>query len=296
VTELSQIYDLMRASPMNDWVGGSDPEKVGDACVNVLRRHVRLNGASKVLDFGCGIGRGLVSLHKAGVRPTKIVGMDIMPPVIEFCEQNIAPTVPNTTFELIEGMNDHYDRFIDERDRASHDDLRKKYQGYFTDGYAFSVFTHVTQDDFQKLLDFVSSMMKPGGRFLFTCFELNAFSRHMVLSGQSMFPLDRQRMMDAQDVFIANADDPLSFIAFDADLIRDMVWKAGMTITRVSYGCWMGGGIGESLQDVIVCTKLPELKKIDDVEMTPLVRREPDRPMTPPWPKRLRRYLKRRLG
>lgn len=111
---------------------------------------------------------------------------------------------------------------------------------------------------------------------MFICFELNEFSRHMVLAGQAMFPLDRQRMHDAGDVFIANANDPLAFIAFGNSLIRQMVWQAGMAVTKVSYGCWMGGGIGDGLQDAIVCTKLPALKTGDDVQMTPLVRREPN--------------------
>lgn len=292
VAEFSEIYEAMRATPMNDWVGGSDPEQVGDACVALLRSLVQLNGESRVLDFGCGIGRGLVSLHKSGIRPRQLVGMDIMPPVIDFCEQHIAPRLANTQFELIEGANDHYDRFIEQRDRQSHAALSAKYCDHFTDGYAFSVFTHVTRDDFQKLLTFVASMMKPGGRFLLTCFELNAYSRHMVMAGQSMFPLDRQRMADAGDIFIANPDDPLAFIAFDAGLIRDMVWRAGMAVTKVKYGCWMGGGIGDGLQDLIVCTKLPTIKDAQDVPMTALVARDPVA-KSQSFPARARKLLRR---
>ncbi len=295
MADLAPIYDLMRATPMNDWVGGSDPERVGDGCVALLRRLVRLTPNSRVLDFGCGIGRGLVSLHKAGVHPKQLVGMDIMPPVIDFCAEHIAPVLPNVAFELIEGANDHYDHFIEARPRESHASLTQKYQNNFTDGYAFSVFTHVTQEDFQTLLNFVATMMAPGGRFLFTCFELNAYSRHMVLAGQSMFPLDRQRMADADNIFIANPDDPLAFIAFDEALIREMVWKSGMAVTKVSYGCWMGGGIGESLQDAIVCTKLPPLKQSDAVPMTPLVDRAPHDPRRRTLPSRFKRWMRSRL-
>lgn len=276
MVNLAHIYDQMRASPMNDWVGGSDPEMVGDACIAILTRLLPLGGHSRILDFGCGIGRGLVSLHKAGIRPQQLVGMDIMPPVIDFCEQHIAPHLPNTRFELSEGANDHYDRFIEQRERKSPAALTEAYRDNFTDAYAFSVFTHLNQADFQTMLHFVSSMLKPGGRFMFTCFELNEFSRHMVLAGQSIFPLDLDRMREAGDVFIAQPDDPLAFIAFDNSLIRKMVWQAGMAVTKVSYGCWMGGGVGDGLQDAIVCTKLPVLKAVEDVQMTPLVQREPE--------------------
>lgn len=273
--DFKDIYDAMRSSPMNDWVGGSDPEIVGDACVGILKRLVAINGESKVLDFGCGIGRGLTSLYKSGVHPAHLVGMDIMPPVIDFCDTHIAPKIDNINFELICGNNDHYDRFIEGIKGNSYSDLSKKYQEHFNVGYAFSVFTHVTEHDFQKLMNFVSSMLLPGGRFLFTCFELNAFSRSMVQAGQSMFPLDAEKLRNSGDIFMANDDDPLAFIAFDEALIRKMVWQAGMAITKVEYGCWMGGRIGGGLQDAIICTKLPAPLAQSDIIYTPLVERPP---------------------
>ncbi|MFC3439841.1 methyltransferase domain-containing protein [Sphingobium rhizovicinum] len=280
MSELSHIFDQMRASPMNDWVGGSDPELVGDASIGILTRLLPLHNQSRILDFGCGIGRGLVSLWKAGVRPEQLIGMDIMPPVIDFCDQQIAPYLPGTKFELITGANHHYDAFIDRQAGKSQSALSEQYRDNFTDAYAFSVFTHVTQADFQSLLHFVSSMLRPGGRFMFTCFELNDFSRHMVLSGQALFPLDPERMRRAGDVLTGNDADPLAFIAFDRALIQKMVWNAGMAITKVDYGCWMGGGLGGGLQDAIVCTKLPLLQAVDQIQHTALVAR--DAPATEP--------------
>ncbi|MCI4590751.1 class I SAM-dependent methyltransferase [Sphingobium sp. BYY-5] len=270
----AEIFDVMRGDSMNDWVGGSDPEAVGDASAVIMRRLLPLhNGTSRVLDFGCGIGRGLVSLRKTGLEPSAIVGMDIMPPVIDFCNNYIRPNLNNTWFELINDKNDHYDRFISQSGGKGREKLALEYDNYFSDGYAFSVFTHVTKEDFGGLLKFISSMMIPGGRFLLTCFELNEFSRYMINKGQSIFPLDNHVMWEDGNILVGNESDPLGFIAFDRSLIEKMAWDAGMAITKVEYGCWMGGGIGSSLQDVMICTKLPELVAREEVKMTPLVDR-----------------------
>lgn len=270
----SDIFELMRKSPMNDWVGGSDPEAVGKASMQIVHRLTPVqNGVSRVLDFGCGIGRGLVALRAMGLAPQEIVGMDIMPAVIDFCNQNIQSNLDRVKFELINDRNDHYDQFISKNDGKSREQLAQEYNGSFDIGYAFSVFTHVTKKDFAGLLKFVSAMMKPGGRFVMTCFELNEFSRHMIEHGQAIFPLENRVMHDDGKIMIANDYDPLAFIAFDRESVAQMVWDAGMAITKVEYGCWMGGGIGSSLQDVIICTKLPDLISRENIQMTALVDR-----------------------
>lgn len=270
----SEIFDLMRATPMNDWVGGSDPEMVGQASSAIVTRLLPLPGTAKILDFGCGIGRVLASLRKQGVVSQPIVGMDIMPPVVDFCNAHLKPNMPGLNFELINDKNDHYDQFIEQNSGKSQDVLTLEYKNYFNVGYAFSVFTHVTKQDFGSLLKFVSSMMVPGGRFLFTCFELNEFSRYMIRHGQSMFPLTNKEEWEGGQILVGDGRDPLAFIAFDRSLVEQMVWDAGMAITKVEYGCWMGGSIGASLQDVMICTKLPTLLTPDKIVTTALVDRE----------------------
>lgn len=267
-----ELFELMRKSPMNDWVGGTDPESVGDASAHYMRHLLPITNDSRILDFGCGIGRGLASLRKTHPL-AEIVGMDIMPPVIDFCRSEIATRFSNTKFELIDDSNDHYDQFIGNEVRKPKAQLSKEYASHFTDGYAFSVFTHVTKEDFGGLLKFISSMMVPGGRFLMTCFELNRYSRHMIEQGQSVFPFEDHVFEDGGDVLIGHKDDPLAFIAFDRQLIEKMVWDAGMAITKVEYGGWMGGGVGSALQDMMICTKLPELVAKDKVKFAQTVDR-----------------------
>lgn len=271
--EIKVIFDAMRVSPMNDWVGGTDPESVGDATAAIVQDLTPPGSESKILDFGCGIGRGMVSLLKLIPTPSALVGIDIMPPVIKFCDEHIKPVYPFAKFELLDDSNIHYDQFIDGQPRSSKEAIVEKYASSFTHAYAFSVFTHIARKDFEGLLRFIYALMAPGGRFLFTCFSLTEHSRSMITNGQSIFPFQESTFVDDGDVFLGNKSDPLAFIAFDQTLLERIVWGAGLVITKVQYGCWMGGNIGASLQDVFVVTKPFELQKDGEVVMTPLVDR-----------------------
>jgi SAM-dependent methyltransferase len=269
---ISQIFEKMRSTEMNNWVGGSDPEAVGDASAEIVRRLMPVSSESRVLDLGCGIGRGMLSLLRGGL-PAQVVGMDIMPPVISFCQENIAPHFPQVSFDLIEGSNDHYDQFIDGAARKPLEQVKLEYKGIFNIAYAFSVFTHVDRKDFVDLLKLVETMLAPGGYFLFTCFTLNEFSRKMIDHRQTIFPLVDKVYVDGGDVLWGDKADPLAFIAFDKALIEAMAWEAGLAIMKVEYGCWMGGGIGSSLQDVVIVRKPLPMAGQNEIEFTPIVDR-----------------------
>lgn len=268
----SEIFEKMRATEMNNWVGGSDPEAVGDASAEIVRRLMPVSSDSRVLDFGCGIGRGTLSLLRGGL-PAKLVGMDIMPPVIAFCQENIARHFQQVSFDLIEGSNDHYDQFIGGFERKPLDQVKEEYKDFFNIAFAFSVFTHVDRKDFVNLLKLVESMLAPGGYFLFTCFTLNEFSRKMIDHKQTIFPLTDKVYVDGGDVLWGDKADPLAFIAFDKALIEAMAWQAGLAIMKVEYGCWMGGNIGSSLQDVVIVRKPLPLAGQNEIEFTPVVDR-----------------------
>lgn len=272
MADFSAIFEKMRATEMNGWVGGSDPEAVGDASAYIIQRLMPVSAESNVLDFGCGIGRGMVSLLK-DVVPARAVGMDIMPPVISFCQENIAPHFAQTRFELIEGSNDHYDQFIGGQVRKPVSQVSEEYKDFFDAAYAFSVFTHIDRNDFVDLLKFVYGMLKPGGYFLFTCFTLTEFSRKMIEHRQAIFPLTDCCYVDEGQVFWGDKSDPLAFIAFDKMLLEAMAWEAGLSIMKVEYGCWMGGNIGASLHDLIVVRKPLPMVGREEIAFTPLMDR-----------------------
>ena len=273
MTTTSTIFEKMRSTEMNDWVGGSDPEAVGDASADIIRRLLPLTPDSHVLDFGCGIGRGMVSLLKSEPRPAALVGMDIMPPVIQFCKDNIALHFDNVNFELIEGSNDHYDQFIGSDERKSVYTITSSYASRFSAAYAFSVFTHVDKKDFVDLLKLIYAVMAPGGYFLFTCFTLTDFSRAMIEQRQSLFPFLNAAFVDDGNILWGDRSDPLAFIAYDKHLLEAMTWESGFALMKVEYGVWMGGNLGSSLHDLVVVRKPMPLVSSDQIVFTPLVDR-----------------------
>jgi SAM-dependent methyltransferase len=254
------IFDEIRQSEMNDWVGGMDPETIGDACLAILARYVTINSNSRLLDFGCGVGRVLLSMLKHKPQVGHVTGLDILPQLITFCETHIASAFPQTRFELIQGRNEHYDRFL-AMARAgtakSHAQLQSEHAAAFTAAYAFSVFTHVEVADFRSLLALLSNLLQPGGTLLFTAFLLTPYSRHSIQEGTTMFSLADAATEAQGNVLIGNVADRLSFIAFDLSLVEQMVFEAGLVLTHVEHGSWAGGNVyfSPSGQDVVVCRR-----------------------------------------
>lgn len=276
MSDVSRIYDLIKQSEMNDWVGGSDPELVGNACYGILNRYISMNESSRLLDFGCGIGRVLLSVLKHRASVTQITGFDIMPQVVKFCEANIAPAFPNSSFELIGGSNDHYDQFINAAGSnvaINNEQVVHKYAGKFSGAYAFSVFTHVEMDDFRSLLKLLVRLLEPGGELLFTAFLLTPFSRRAIDQRVCLFPFGDTAYEADGMVFTGNITDRLGFIAFDLALVEQMVFEAGLVITHVEHGAWPGSGFSSSLQDVIVCRRPYE--STGAIQHVPTVARPP---------------------
>jgi hypothetical protein len=100
-------------------------------------------------------------------------------------------------------------------------------------------------------------LLEPGGTLLFTAFLLTPYSRRSIQEGTTMFPFADAATEAQGDIFIGNAADRLSFIAFDLCLVEQMVFDAGLILTHVEHGSWAGGNVyfSPSGQDVVVCRR-----------------------------------------
>lgn len=257
MTNLVSIYNAMRNSDLNSRVGGSDPEEVGKACYYLLQRHLNLNADCNILDFGCGIGRVMLQILESQ-QYKSAVGMDIMPEVIEFCEEHLTGIYRDVSFELVSGQNNHYDKYISGQVGKSVEQMRAAYGEQFQSAYAFSVFTHIDYNDFTALLRDVSYYLVKGGKFMFTAFALTSYSRSQIRKEGALFKFPRGSYEMSDSVFIGDRDDRLAFIAYDIALLAQIVEQAGLIITDIDFGAWTGSGVGRSLQDVIVCQKSPD--------------------------------------
>jgi SAM-dependent methyltransferase len=254
---VARIFETMRHSEMNSWVGGSDPETIGDASYRTLKKYIELNDNSKLLDFGCGIGRVALSVIKHTPNISCIIGLDIVPQFVDFCRENISTAFPQARFQRVKGRNDHYDKYIAAAPVKSvhEDEALSTLSASFTGAYAFSVFTHVDIGDFGSLLQSLLDYLKPGGELLFTAFLLTPFSRNAIDAKTASIAFGDCGYESNGRIFIGNRRDRLAFVAYDLSSVEQVAYEAGLTITHVDYGSWTGASFSSSLQDVIVCRR-----------------------------------------
>lgn len=264
--DFSRLFDAMRRSEMNRWVGDGDPELIGNIGTSFLLRHIPVNGGERVLDFGCGVGRVALALLRQRPNIQALTGIDIVPRITEFCSTTFGAHFPNVNFELLSDRNEHYERFKNDapsRSNAtpprSRNELITAYAGSFDIAYAFSVFTHIDVGDFVDLLRFVRALLKPGGSFLFTAFALTAYTRHQIVQKATKFPLlERGQYEEGGEVYIGNTTDRLVFVGYDIRRIEAMIWEAGLISRAVEYGDWRGDKLSRCFQDMFVCHRPPE--------------------------------------
>lgn len=256
--DFTRLFDEMRRSKMNEWVGGADPELVGEISAEILLSHLPSVPDARMLDFGCGIGRVALAVLRRRPELAALTGFDIVPKLVDFCRENIGANFTKANFELVADANDHYERY----DRAksveapqTHADLLAKYGSSFDSAYAFSVFTHIDVNDFAPLLRFVGTLLKPGGRFLFTAFALTPFSRHQLDKGLTNPAFSRLHFEENGAVLVGKPSDRLAFIAYDISRIEAMIWEAGLIPCEVEYGEWRSDKMSRSYQDVFVCRR-----------------------------------------
>jgi SAM-dependent methyltransferase len=226
MSEAEQIFEAMRRSGMNDWVGGADPAEIASLNFACLRDNLLLRPSDHVLDFGCGIGRTSVPLAEF-LNAGKLVGVDIIPAQIQFCQAEIVSRFINTSFYCTDARNPHYDRLISEDNIViSEADFVEHHVASFDLIVAFSVFTHFDPAMASKYLAFLKQLTKQAGWL-----HLSWFFDH------ESNPPDR-RLSDGEHFRdLGN----LGFALFSPRLFEELVADAGLQIRRISYGYWRDG-------------------------------------------------------
>lgn len=245
---VAAIYEAMRRTPMHLWVGGGDPEITGLDCYEALQHLAPIMQGQRVLDYGCGIGR--TAVHVASCVPdVTLVGVDIVPSMIEFCHTHIAKVLANTTFYCIEDENPHYDRFLPSEPfgRVSLETFVAEHRGSFDLVYAYSVFTHFDPSMTERYLQTLGQLLSSSGKIMLTCF-LNAPSN----PATKRLPLG-SHFLDSEP------NDPLRFAVYDLGYLTDLMYANGLRLTSAMFGHWRGyGQAGASChyQDALVLEKL----------------------------------------
>lgn len=216
------------------WASIRQFDTVGRDSVRLLREVTQLEPSHTVLDIGCGCGRTAIPMLEAQARGARFYGGDVDREMVAWCQRNISPRHPNSTFFHIDVFNSFYNP-----------DLTKQAQEYrfpvpdhtMDRIILVSVFTHMMPPDIEQYLREMARMLGDGGKALISLFLLNPQrlqgAPRAVVEGK--FPYARNGHRLASEKY------PELDIAFDEAVILEMVDRAGLKLQQpILWGTWAG--------------------------------------------------------
>lgn len=200
---------------MRKLVGPIDPALFDNPSGSPIFPDLPMSAYEAVFDFGCGCGRIARQLLQQQPRPARYVGIDIHRGMIEWCQANLSSIDGSFVFQ-------HHDVF-----NLGHgsDNTRQLTAPFEVESSAFglviawSVFTHIYEQQAVHYLSEIARIMRPHGRFVSTWF----------LFDKREFPM----MQDFQNTLFINETDPTNAVIYDREWLREAVAASGLAIVDV---------------------------------------------------------------
>ena len=168
-----------------------------------------------VFDFGCGCGRLARQLIQQQPRPSRYLGIDLHAGMIAWCDRHLSPLAPNFEFRHHDVYNYHFNPGSD-KPRV----LAFPTEDTFSLVEAWSVFTHLTEDQTVQYLAEVKRILAPSGEFHSTWF---------LFDKSDGFPM----MTDAQNALYVAVVDPSAAVIYDRSWLRRAAEAVGLVIYKV---------------------------------------------------------------
>lgn len=168
-----------------------------------------------VFDFGCGCGRIARQLIQQTVRPRKYIGIDIHRGMITWCQENLAAYAKGFAFI-------HHDVGNIGLNPGQHKPTTLPFparDNSFKLVIAYSVFTHLLEEQAVYYLNEISRILHPHGILMSSWF----------LFDKRYFPM----MQDFQNALYINHVDPINAVIFDFDWLRETARDKGLKIINV---------------------------------------------------------------
>ena len=168
---------------------------------------------ASILDFGCGCGRIARRLALAGApMPERYLGIDLHRGMVQWNTANLAPWLPGFSFI----HHDVFNESFNPGQGKSRMDRLPAADGSVSLFVAWSVFTHLVQDQAEFYLDEVSRVLAPGGMMIATWFVFE----------KAYFPM----MQDFQHALYINDIDPTNAVIFDRGWLLAALEQRGLRI------------------------------------------------------------------
>lgn len=200
-------------SELRELVGLLDPVYFENPTGELVYRYLPVEAYESVLDFGCGCGRVARQLMLQKARPSRYLGIDLHKGMIAWCRENLTPLAPE--FEFL-----HHDVFSIGLNPSAKQRTAPfpGEDGAYSLVQAWSVFTHLTQDQTLHYLAEARRSLRPDGVLHATWF----------LFEKRYFPM----MQDFQNTLFINDVDPSNAVIYDRDWLLEATRATGLAITH----------------------------------------------------------------
>jgi SAM-dependent methyltransferase len=261
-TSLAPVRDIFQAMrteqlnghPLSDVVGGGDPELVAQEVVTAIDKYATLNPGDSILDVGCGCGRIATALTQYVDGKGRYVGIDIVPGLIDFARNFITPRYPHFKFLLLNESNSSYEWW---RQREGEIGIAKLTEGVSAQSIdlaiSVSLFTHLDYAFALEMLTSIHQVLKNDGRVFVTVFVLDATALDGIEGGRA--PFSFKHRTPSGRLYAERSDDPTFAVAYNNNLLDELIRSAGFQLGQRVRGYWSSGGPAETFQDALILTK-----------------------------------------
>lgn len=199
---------------MRDLVGGLGPERFDNRSGGLVYPYLPEQVFESVFDFGSGCGRLARRLIQQRPRPRRYLGIDLHLGMVKWCQTHLTAVAPN--FRFI-----HHDVF----NAGLNPDGKARTLAFPIEGEVFSfveawsVFTHLTQEQAEHYLGEVARILAPEGVFQSTWF----------LFDKADFPM----LQDFQNALYISLDDPSNAVIYDRTWLLNTTRRLGLVIHEI---------------------------------------------------------------
>lgn len=203
-------------------VGAVDPKRYENPSGDLIYPTIAPHYYRKFFDFGCGCGRVARQLALQKVQPEAYLGINLHAGMIQWCQENITPHVPQFSFL-------HHDVFYIGWSKESPNQVLPFPVDTqdFTFVNAISVFTHLEQDSAVFYLAEVNRILAEDGIFHATWFLFDK--------------ADFSMMQDFQNALYINIADPVNAVIFDKTWVVNEAQKNNLKIIGIEPPQVRGG-------------------------------------------------------
>jgi SAM-dependent methyltransferase len=219
--------------------GGGKFVRSAQRLIERLPPEVRL-GDARILDLGCSCGRLAHSLRPR-LGSGRYCGLDIDHVTIDWARKHLQAADPRFEFLLADIHSEVYNpaattsaaRFVFPfRDRS------------FDTIIAYSLFTHLLEDEVRNYVREAARCLRPEGRFVFSCFVVDDAAGGSFLAGATK----------SGHTYLYSRESPRKATGFDGEYLARVLREAGFGGARLLRGDWRQANRQSGAdQDLFVC-------------------------------------------